>query len=781
MPKSRKRKTKKKKQKRIRKKEAKPYEVVKQRWVSFDNPVKEDVPFEKRIEFLSTIGKTASIDFEEEFLLLTQYFQDQDAIYLCAFSAYYFAQQEEGIDEEAINGYLDFPPFYLEILQCISLIKERTRSGKPLHEKVFEFKSLIQKLNKNQSARYYNLVKDAKDQDDVSAAILRLDMMTHTLAVRNWAYVHQMENVSFELAELIELDFAKEIGFNPKVLLDILFGLVSLTEEKINVHHKKVFSFTKAKGYKEVFDKYEESFNQVEKSSETEREEIWKTMGKNIRTLKANLLEHSDYFLEDVFTHDAEEISNHFSKRFQEEQIIQIMDGLSLTFQSLKNINKDHIFLGNPVHEKPFIKVDQKSYFSIIAHMFAHLGMDILETFISKNEKLKEKYSLKKGEFLEKKVESLFRKSFPNSQIFIGSMWQCQNEQKIFENDLLMIIEEFAIIVECKSATVTPPARRGAPKRLFRTIQDLIVEPSEQAIRFENFLKENEKVYEFKTKSGGKNFVDTTNVKYYVPLGITLSNLGSVGCNLKKLIKAQIIPHKLNQLAPSISYTDLEIIFDILTLQSEKIHYLSRRREFEAHMNFHGDELDLFGFYLDNGFNIGETEYEGNIYFNLTLKSKVLDPYYIGKYRGVRVKKPTLEKSQYWSDLLNMIEKRAKNWLLAGYILLNLPKEDQLKYEKNLQKLSKKIVEGRCTQKHNYMLMGIGPKRRQYVIVGYPYIDTNKATRDAIVNDIVVSIQENKDIRGYLILGYDLHNYNYPYTMMAGSFNTKFFDSLELN
>ncbi|SHH67537.1 hypothetical protein [Flavobacterium johnsoniae] len=122
-----------------------------------------------------------------------------------------------------------------------------------------------------------------------------------------------------------------------------------------------------------------------------------------------------------------------------------------------------------------------------------------------------------------------------------------------------------------------------------------------------------------------------------------------------------MVTHKLEELAPSISFTDLEVIFDILPLQSEKVHYLSRRREFEAHVNFQGDELDLFGFYLKNGFNIGEDEYNNSTYLNLTLLSKELDPYMIGKGRGIKVKKPFLQKTQYWSDTLNYINSNGNN------------------------------------------------------------------------------------------------------------------------
>ncbi len=371
------------------------------------------------------------------------------------------------------------------------------------------------------------------------------------------------------------------------------------------------------------------------------------------------------------------------------------------------------------------------------------------------------------------------RKSFPKAQIYIGSIWNRKSDERVYENDLIVLIEEFAIIIECKSGTISPPAKRGAPERLFKTMKELVVEPSEQAIRFQNFLKENPKLHKLRTKSGTVNNIDSSKIRFYIPLGITLSNLGSIGCNLKKLISANIISHKLSELAPSISYTDLETIFEILTSQSEKIHYLSRRREFEAHVNFHGDEMDLFGFYLDNGFNIGETEFDQSFHINLTLKSKELDPYFIGKHRKVSVVKPVLKKTKYWSDLLSKIELNANNWLTTSFILLNLPKEDQIQYEKKLNQLKSMVKNNVCEKKHNYLFMHFGPERRKYILVGYPYKDIDKETRDGVINEIVGLIEEEKDVNGYLIIGYNLNTSNYPYSVLAGSIKTRLFDKLD--
>ena len=778
MPKSSKRK-KKVKSKKLEKRIFKPYEVVKQEFVRFENPFPEGIPFEKRLDIIVKVGKQSEIKHKEEYSKLINYFNEYDPLYLCSFCAYYFVRQEEGIDREAIDGHLEFPPFFLEIMQCLSLIKEKTISDKPLNDKVLEFKSTIQDLNTAQSGTYYVLGEKAQNQDDIRVVMLRTEMMVNTLAVRNWAYVHQMETIAYELANFVEPLFSNTTGFKSHNLLDVLFGIVSLTENKLNNHHRKTHSFIKTKNYNDTFNKYEQSFPQVLKSEKSEREKTWNLVNKNLKNLKATFLAHSDYFLNEIYTHSVDEIYNHLRTKIRKKEISSILENLSLKFGELSKINKDYIFLDNPIHSKPFISLNNDKYFSIIPHMFNHIAIDVLETFLTQKTKLNNKYIKNKGKYLEDKVEVLFRKSFPKAQILAGSLWSNNEEDKIYENDLVVLVEEFAIVVECKSGTISPPAKRGAPDRLFRTMKELVVEPSEQAIRFQNFLKQNSKLHKFKTKSGNENNIDSSKIKYYVPLGITLSNLGSIGCNLKKLISAKIISHKLEELAPSISYTDLEIIFEILTTQAEKIHYLSRRREFEAHIDFQGDELNLFGFYLDNGFNIGETEYDKGFHINLTLKSKELDPYFIGKHRNVKVKKPSLKKTQYWIDLLRKIKSSSQNWLASCYILLNMPKEDQIKYEKKLKELKGMVINDECEKEHNYLYMDFGPKRRKYILIGYPYKNIDRETRNSVINDIVNSMENQDIIRGYLIIGYNLDTKDYPYSFIAGNLETKFFDQLD--
>lgn len=58
----------------------------------------------------------------------------------------------------------------------------------------------------------------------------------------------------------------------------------------------------------------------------------------------------------------------------------------------------------------------------------------------------------------------------------------------IYETDLIVFIDSFALIIECKSGKVTPPALRGAPDRLRRRIQKLLIDPNIQSLRLKNAL-----------------------------------------------------------------------------------------------------------------------------------------------------------------------------------------------------------------------------------------------------------------------------------------------------
>jgi hypothetical protein len=170
-------------------------------------------------------------------------------------------------------------------------------------------------------------------------------------------------------------------------------------------------------------------------------------------------------------------------------------------------------------------------------------------------------YAKVRANYLETRVAEAFRAKFPNAKVYRGSKFRERpDDPKEYENDILVVVDTTAIIVECKSGRVDPPARRGAPDRLADTFDDLIAAASTQALRFANFLRANPRRHTFATKSAVTNNVNATSILRFIPLSVTYESLGYVGANLKELALGGFID-AADASVPSMCFTDLEVVW----------------------------------------------------------------------------------------------------------------------------------------------------------------------------------------------------------------------------
>ncbi len=779
------RKDKKRREKRLSSKKtrqkAEPWVPVKMKMFEFPNPFPSNVPQEKRLEIIRSIGANAKREFDLKYPKIEEWFKKYDPLYLLSFCLTYFASTPEGIDPEA-TGEMDFFPFYIEIMQAFALYQERNYSPNPLFGDASVLNKEIKEIGELMSVRLIDIPKDLKTDEEILAYKLRTEMMMQTTAVRNWAYFHQMKRVSLALASKIDSDFKKSFGIGSSDLMKLLFKLSEERNDLLNDHLDRVRSFINKPDYKEIMEAYNQAFPSNKRIEANEMEELWNKAGKNKKHLTEMLICHADLKLENIYSFTVDHALSLLDGNITKETLKNILKKLSYNFGGLKDFNKEHIILSNPVHSKPFIKIDEEKFYSAIWVILPHLTLDLLEDFVWEDEDLREKYSDIRSKYLEDEIVKLFKSNFPNGTVSRGSLWKSGILGREYENDLTLTIDTFAIVVEAKSQKLSDPAKRGAPKRLFETLKELIEEPSEQALRFIDYLQKNKKVHAFKNKHGETNTIDSTKIKYYVPLGVTFSHLGMIGSNLKKLIEAKVTDKPLEKLAPSINFTDLEGVFELLPLEAEKIHYLARRREFEAHVEYDGDELDLLALYLENGFNIGVAEYDKKHVFFLGIKSKELDPYFIGINEGRKIAKPEFAMTQWWKDLLTTISMRKfDGWIETSFVLLNSTKEDQEKFEAGLKELMGRIKSGKVEKPHNWVAFITGPERRRYAIIGYPYTTSDKELRDTIMSEAIDgSEKEHKDIRGIVVIGIDMNHANYPYSVFARRLSTNLFDTLTL-
>lgn len=782
MPKSRKRKTKNNKSKFGAKKMSSTQRPL---YGSAPNPIKmkyfevsmdglSDLSFEKRLNVIRKIGKEASEEFSAKYQSIKKWFEKYDSVKLLSFSYYYFMMTKAGYDEEAVTGKLTFPAYYQELLQAFSLTLPRSFKADPLSEEVYQFKEDLTLAFDLFKKSQYNVPDSVTVEVDVHKHILRSEMILNTTAVRNWSYDHQMKKVTLDLAEGIKAEFLKVYGFYPTIFLNLLYRMVEEVQVKVNDHLNKIRKIVSQKTYSNVIETYELLFP-TEKIPKERHEWFWDHFGKNLQNLKGFFLLHSDYFLEHLFTFDYEILSSYTDNELSKEQLREVFSQISYSFGDLQDFNTEYFILGNPIHEKPFILLSEDTVFSTLWSVMTHFSINIMESLCSSEDKLRQKYIHERASYLENEVTEIFKKAFPTAQIYVGSQWLgC--DDKLYENDLLVIVESFAFVVESKAGMVSPAAKRGAPDRLFKTLKELIEVPSEQALRFIDFLKDNPVELSLKVKKGANNKFDASKLKYFIPVGVTLSHLGMTSSNLKKLIKAGITDKPIEDLATSISLTDLEVVFDILPGTAEKIHYLQRRRELEANVEYEGDELDLLALYLDDGFNIDNyiKKYSS---IHVTLKSKELDNYIIESAQNERVIKPILRKSKWWADILSRLEQeRPAIWLEASYILLNIMYVDQLRFKKEADKLFNNMRMGKSEKLHNWVRFETSNEERQFTLVCYGYRNSAIEDRDAIINDILdMSRVENK--KGILIIGVNVDKKHYPYSILASTLSPDLFEN----
>jgi hypothetical protein len=721
------------------------------------------------------MGRAAEREFQARYPTIIRWFVEYDALYLLSYCILYFLSHRDGIDPE-VQGTLEVYPHNVEIMQAFALMLPRTFSPKPLLHESIRLKSELKELGELMVQRLFNIPDATTGVEEVEAYRLRTEMMAHTAAVRNWAYHHQMERITVDIAGLISQDFSRIYGVDSGRVAAALFGLGALGTEKLNAHLKKLGAFARKTTARAMVAAYAEAFPNTVPMTPQQADELWNHVGREIEAVRAMLFAHADLSLADVFSFSTADFARLYGDDSKAADLDALLTRLSFSFGDLAEREPEYFILDNPARHRPFIRVAEGRYFTALHGVLPHIALSLVEDLIADDERLRAQYSDRRSAYLESEVERLFRQGFPHATILARGQWKERDSPKTWENDLVVLVDQFALVVESKSGAVTPPARRGAPERLSKTLKALIEEPSEQAQLLIAHLKSATSPVRLTNDQGESLVVDVTQIKYYIPIGVTLEHLGAISSNLKKLRDAGITRKPLDQLVLSLSLGDLECVFDLLGLEAEKIHYLGRRREFERHVTYQGDELDLLAFYLDTGFNIGQAEYDDAIALVLAGKSKELDMYFVGQSEGRLVAKPTPARTRWWSDLLRGLASRTPSgWVAASYALLNMSASDQEKFEREIGKLIRRVRAGKAPHEHNWVAFAAGPPARRFLVAGYPYTAQDPTRRNEMLATIVDG-EEVRDYRGAVVIGLDIDNMRYPYSVFAARLQTDLFE-----
>lgn len=213
-------------------------------------------------------------------------------------------------------------------------------------------------------------------------------------------------------------------------------------------------------------------------------------------------------------------------------------------------------------------------------------------------------YQAHRGKVLEDRVREVFEKLLPDARVFANfDYYVPSNEReagadaytKRVEGDLLVVLDDVAVIVESKAIATNPQARAGDTRKLRRDLVGMIGNASRQAGRTASRIRLDGGL---RLHRGG--WLDLTQIREIHLVAVSLDDLAGVATATGDLIDAGILTD--DDIPWTVSLHDLQLIGELIETPAEFLLYLRRRRDTETARYFMApDELDLFLYFLNEG------------------------------------------------------------------------------------------------------------------------------------------------------------------------------------
>lgn len=510
-------------------------------------------------------------------------------------------------------------------------------------------------------------------------------LRSHTALVRNWGYFNAVKRIASEVLASADAEFCTEYGLTLTQVISLFEHLVRRFEGNVNDFRRRMFEVFQAGSppqmARELADQFAE-FKGVE-----DLRELLCDGRMTPREARFRILVALEGVLPKFLLFDAQSISGELG--FDEVAVLALLKRLSLSFGDLRDRTPESLLLDNPTWLRPLIEVHHGIFFSAVPQTLMSFVLQIVESLAQPHVALRERLQRGRAQYLEDATEKLLRMAFPGCELVRGFKWM--EGDRRYESDLALRYDATILLVESKSGGVSWSALRGAPQRMVRQIQNLIVDPSDQSARLAERLKEAiagtpGPVADFPLSLEGVYAISR--------LSVTLHDFATVQSFPRLLRDAGLIRSE-HRLAPCLTLADLEVVVDILDTPYLRMHYLRRRAELLTTAVTFGDELDSLGMYLDTGFNIGEAEAGAQQLMMIGYSAK-LDRYYSRIDESLPARKPKVNITPWIRALCDQLMARAASgWYEMTHALLTLGHDEQLCVERELRKRMKWMRNGK--------------------------------------------------------------------------------------
>ncbi|MGG6898257.1 hypothetical protein [Rhizobium sp. BR 315] len=507
-------------------------------------------------------------------------------------------------------------------------------------------------------------MKDGEAKPDETAATVRSlqeRLRMHTQMVRNWGSYRSMLDLLRKQYAPLDTLLRKRNGFGALDVISVIEEAVSSVESQVNDRFQLLKDIFKAATIPDLVRDFFNRYPGVTGDPDAYLSVLH--ADEKLESVRARLLAHADRWLVVSAIAPVEKIAR--TCGVSEETTRTILDLISMTAGALSEENPDHFFLSNPIWTKPGLKTGDDYFFA-----FPHTAVSFLSQILSSlfaDADLKGHLQKRRATFLEEETLGIVTQALPGASITPEAKWSWQG--KGYETDVLVVLDRTVVIIECKSASLSPQGLRGAPDRVRRHVGDLVVEPAVQSARLASIITLGQKGDDAALKVTRLLGIEPSEINATIRISVTLDDLTVLSSAEVELKAAGWIPDGL-ELPTTLNIADLACVADVLDRPSLFLDYFDRRSRLQKTADVIGFELDLLGLYLATNFDLGETD--GHLLV-IPEMSNAIDRHYQNREIGHPSDKPApLLHPFIRGVLLGLEERRPRGWTTMAMDLLSV-------------------------------------------------------------------------------------------------------------
>jgi hypothetical protein len=641
---------------------------------------------------------------------------------------------------------------HVELLQAVMLRHQRrTFSLEPPSSDHLGFlRHLLLTATRTFSQKRAAEIQPETSLEEIHRRAIQEDFRLATMAVRNWGYGEQMLRTVAAVFAPLDGEVEACLGVRIGHLLAMYRVLLTNMNRRLQEHVRKLQVLLKVTTVAEGLEAFEAEFASLGEAgvhlAAADR------LGLATEDIRERLISLSDNFTPDIYTFDLVQAVEAYPGPVEPSVLHAVLQSLSIGFGELSEEKPEHFFLANPVWYRPFVRLPGDRYFLPVLELLMSFCLEQVAGLVRPHEKLKKRYDSARQRFVEEEAERLLRKAFPPATIFRG-VYRTEGDRRT-ENDVVMHLDGYLVVVEAKGGRVSDSTRRGSSEGIVRNVKDLVVTPTRQAAGLVDYLKGKPQLHALENERRMPIELDTRGVEELLPIGVTLDML-TVNASVRALHDAGMVA-EIAGLAPVIPISHLEAVLEILGTPLERLHYLVRRSQFDREFRFTGDEMDVLAFYLESGLNLRGGVAE-NGYVQLLGRSYMLTSYFKRKSVGRKVTEPRRPITPWWRGLLRRLEEnRVRGWSKAGVVLLNATIEEQEGIEAALRRgvrsAARKLKKGQLARK----VFPYGLTWRENAVVALLYRGRQSRDLEALVELEAYQIREELGHWNVVVMGFDV-------------------------